>query len=165
MASGRMAPSNAKSGRNVDPTLRPDSRLAFRRQVRQTHGTHGTQGIIFADESEPVPPEYFHYSTILSGCVRRTILPLENLSASGEPFCVHYLLSPWLRLVRPGGMDPYPHAPNKRLDTQDASLRSLDLDRRTHREHGACLSVTSFFLRMSGWPAITFMTFSSNLRS
>jgi len=49
MASGRMAPSNAKSGRNVDPTLRPDSRLAFRRQVRQTHGTHGTQGIIFAD--------------------------------------------------------------------------------------------------------------------
>ena len=49
MASGRMAPSNAKSGGNVDPTLRPDSRLAFRRQVRQTHGTHGTQGIIFAD--------------------------------------------------------------------------------------------------------------------
>jgi len=49
MASGRMAPSNAKSGRNVDPTLLPDSRLAFRRQVRQTHGTHGTQGIIFAD--------------------------------------------------------------------------------------------------------------------
>jgi len=51
MASGRMAPSNAKLGRNVDPTLRPDSRLAFRRQVRQTHGTHGTQGIIFADAS------------------------------------------------------------------------------------------------------------------
>jgi len=45
MGSGRMAPSKAKSG----PTLRPDSRLAFRRQVRQTHGTHGTQGIIFAD--------------------------------------------------------------------------------------------------------------------
>jgi len=45
-----MAPSNAKSGHNVDPTLRPDSRLAFRRQVGQTHGTHGTQGIIFADE-------------------------------------------------------------------------------------------------------------------
>jgi len=44
-----MAPSNAKSGLNIDPTLRPDSRLAFRRQVRQTHGTHGTQGIIFAD--------------------------------------------------------------------------------------------------------------------
>jgi len=55
MASGRMAPSNAKSGRNVDPTLRPDSRLAFRRQVRQTHGTHGTQGIIFADD--PGAPE------------------------------------------------------------------------------------------------------------
>ena len=54
MASGRMAPSNAKSGRNVDPTLRPDSRLAFQRQVRQTHGTHGTQGIIFADVASTV---------------------------------------------------------------------------------------------------------------
>jgi len=49
MASGQMAPSNAKSGRKLDPTLRPDSRLAFQRQVRQTHGT---QGIIFADEGE-----------------------------------------------------------------------------------------------------------------
>jgi len=49
MASGRMAPSNAKSGRNLDTMLRPDSPLAFRRQVSQTHGTHGTQGIIFAD--------------------------------------------------------------------------------------------------------------------
>ena len=36
-------PSNAKS------TLRPDSRFAFRRHVRQTHRTHRTQGIIFAD--------------------------------------------------------------------------------------------------------------------
>jgi len=35
-----------KSGHNVDPTLRPDSRLAFRRQVCQTHGM---QGIIVAD--------------------------------------------------------------------------------------------------------------------
>jgi len=50
MASGRMAPSNAKSGRNVRSTLRPDSRFAFRRQVRQTHGMHGTQGIFFADD-------------------------------------------------------------------------------------------------------------------
>jgi len=49
MASGRMAPSNAKSGRNLDPALRPDSRLAFRRQGRQTHRTHRTPGIIFAD--------------------------------------------------------------------------------------------------------------------
>ena len=49
MASGRMAPSKAKSRRNVYPTLRPDSRLAFRRQVRQTHGTHRMPGIIFAD--------------------------------------------------------------------------------------------------------------------
>jgi len=45
-----MAPSNAKSGRQVDPTLRPDSRLAFRRQVRQTHVMHPTQVVIFADE-------------------------------------------------------------------------------------------------------------------
>jgi len=49
MASGRMAPSKAKSGRNVDLTLGPDSRLAFRRQERQTHGTLGTHGIILAD--------------------------------------------------------------------------------------------------------------------
>ena len=49
MASGRMAPSNRKSGPNVVPTLNPNSRLAFRRQVRQTHGMHGTQGIIFDD--------------------------------------------------------------------------------------------------------------------
>jgi len=50
MASGRMAPRKAKSGRNVDLRLPPDSRLVFRRQVRQTHGTHGTQGIIFAND-------------------------------------------------------------------------------------------------------------------
>ena len=49
IASGRKAPSNAKSRRNVRRTLRPDSRFAFRRQVRQTHRTHRTQGIIFAD--------------------------------------------------------------------------------------------------------------------
>ena len=45
-----MALSNAKSGRDVDPTLRPDSRLAFRRPGRPTHGTHRMQGIIFADD-------------------------------------------------------------------------------------------------------------------
>ena len=49
MASGRMALGDAKSGRDVDPTSRPDSRLAFRRPGRQTHGAHRTQGIIFAD--------------------------------------------------------------------------------------------------------------------
>jgi len=43
-----MALGDAKSGRDVDPTLRPDSRLAFRRLGRQTHGAHRTQGIIFA---------------------------------------------------------------------------------------------------------------------
>jgi len=52
MASGRIALGDAKSGRDVDPTLRPDSRLAFRRPGRQTHGTHRTQGIIFADVDE-----------------------------------------------------------------------------------------------------------------
>jgi len=50
MASGRMALGDAKSGRDVDPMLRPDSRFAFRRPGRQTHGAHRTQGIIFADE-------------------------------------------------------------------------------------------------------------------
>ena len=44
-----MALGDAKSGRDVDPTLRPDSRLASRRPGRQTHGAHRTQGIIFAD--------------------------------------------------------------------------------------------------------------------
>ena len=47
-----MALGDAKSGRDVDPTLRPDSGLAFRRPGRQTHGAHRTQGIIFADESD-----------------------------------------------------------------------------------------------------------------
>ena len=50
MASGRMALGDANSGPEVDPTLRPDSRLAFRRPGRLTHGAHRTQGIIFADE-------------------------------------------------------------------------------------------------------------------
>jgi len=47
MVSGRMALGDAKSGRDVDPPLRPDSRLAFRRPVGQTHVAHRTQGIIF----------------------------------------------------------------------------------------------------------------------
>jgi len=60
MASGRAAPSNANPGRNVDPTLCPDSQLAFQLQVRQMHGMHRTQGIIFADKysldyPHPVP--------------------------------------------------------------------------------------------------------------
>jgi len=54
MASGRMAPSNAKSRHNIHSKLRLDSRLAFRRQVRQTHGMRGTQGIIFADVAGPI---------------------------------------------------------------------------------------------------------------
>jgi len=53
IASGRMALGDAKSGRDVDPTLRPDSRLAFRRPGRQTHGAHRTQGIIFANDKCP----------------------------------------------------------------------------------------------------------------
>jgi len=69
----------------------------------------------------------------------------ENHSPSVEPFCVRYLLSPWLRLVRPGGMDPCPQAPHKRPHTQDASLRSMRLDRRMHREHRACPGVTFSF--------------------
>jgi len=69
----------------------------------------------------------------------------ENLFASGEPFCVGCLLSPWLRLVRPGGMEPCSQAPNKRPHTQNASLRYMRLDRRTHREHGVGLGATFFF--------------------
>jgi len=68
----------------------------------------------------------------------------ENLFASGEPFCVGYLPRPWLRLVRPGGMEACPQAPNKRQHTQNASLRSMGLDDRTDREHGVCPGVTFF---------------------
>jgi len=49
-----MALGDAKSGHHIDPTLRPDSRLAFRRPGRQTHGAHRTQGIIFAHASHPI---------------------------------------------------------------------------------------------------------------
>ena len=38
MASGGMAPSNEKLERNVDPTLHPGLRLAFKRQVSYMHG-------------------------------------------------------------------------------------------------------------------------------
>ena len=68
----------------------------------------------------------------------------ENLFASREPFCVGYLLSPWLRLVPLGGLDPCPRAPNKRAYTLNASLRSMRLDRRTDRERG-CVRVYAFF--------------------
>jgi len=79
----------------------------------------------------------FHLST-------STIL-LSYRVASGEPFCVRYLLSPWLRLVPPGGIDPCSQAPPNRPHTQDASLRYMRLDRQTHREHGVCPGVTFFF--------------------
>jgi len=69
----------------------------------------------------------------------------EHLFASGAPFCVGYLLSPWFRLVRPGSMDPCPPAPNIRPHTQNPSLRSMRLDRRTHREHGVRPGATFFF--------------------
>jgi len=38
--------------RGVVGWLRPDTRLAFQRQVRQTHRTHRMQGNIFADEAQ-----------------------------------------------------------------------------------------------------------------
>jgi len=56
MASGRMALGDAKSGRDVDPMLHPDSRLAFRRPRRQTHGAYRMQGIIFPDVFEVTRP-------------------------------------------------------------------------------------------------------------
>ena len=40
-------------------------------------------------------------------------LRLENHSASGEPFCVRYLLSPWLRLVVWAACTPVPKHPIK----------------------------------------------------
>ena len=67
-----MALGDAKSGRDVDPRLRPDSRLAFRRPGRQTHGAHRTQRIIFAD--------------VEVGCVS---IRLPKISRMG---CAHLLL-------------------------------------------------------------------------
>jgi len=61
MASGLMALGDAKSGHDVDPMLRPNSRLAFRRPGRQTHGAHRTQGIIFADEQD----QTFQFGSLL----------------------------------------------------------------------------------------------------
>jgi len=55
MASGRMALGDAKSGLDVDPTLRPDSRLAFWHPGRQTRWGHRTKGIIFAAEHSNIP--------------------------------------------------------------------------------------------------------------
>jgi len=49
MVSEWVALGNRKSGCAVDATLRPDSRLAFRRPGRQTHGAHKTPAIIFDD--------------------------------------------------------------------------------------------------------------------
>jgi len=89
----------------------------------------------------------------------------ENLFASGEPFCVGYLLSPGLRLVRLGGMDPCPQAPNKRPHTQTASLRSMRLDRRTHREHEVRPGVCLFFLLMWCWLSPNSMADSSTTTS
>jgi len=40
--------------RGVVGWLRPGSRFAFQRQVRQMHRMHRTQGIIFADEVQVV---------------------------------------------------------------------------------------------------------------
>jgi len=83
--------------------------------------------------------------------LRTSTILLFYQVASGEPFCLWttflpwYLLSPWLPLVRPGGMNPCPQAPNKRPHTQDASLPSMRLDRRTHRDHGVRLGVTFSF--------------------
>ena len=61
MVSGRMALGDAKSGRDVDPTLRPDLRLAFRRPGRQMHGAHTTQGIIFADVDDRQRSWFFKF--------------------------------------------------------------------------------------------------------
>ena len=68
--------------------------------------------------------------------------------ASGERSCVRYLQSPWFRLVPPGGIYFYPQAPGTRPHTQDASLCSMRLDRRAHREYRLRPGVTSLFLLM-----------------
>ena len=87
MASGRMALGYATAGHDLDPTLRPDSRLAFPRPGRQTHGAHRTQLIIFADvigwiirrcQTLPVLP----HDRV--GRSSRAIYPLANLSPNSS---------------------------------------------------------------------------------
>jgi len=76
-----MALGDAKSGPDVDPTLHPDSRLAFRRPRRQTHGEHRTQGIIFADDhfirelvtTEKVNLEYCSTSDMIADIVTKAL--------------------------------------------------------------------------------------------
>jgi len=53
-----------------------------------------------------------------------------------------------LRLVRPGVIDSCPPAPGKGPHTQDASLCSMRLDHRTHRQYRVRLGLTLFFLLM-----------------
>jgi len=69
-----MALGDAKSGRDVDPTLGPDSRLAFRRPGRQTHGAHRTQGIIFADAGTTYPVYHYLFSNPIVALIAGVVI-------------------------------------------------------------------------------------------
>jgi len=90
-----MALGDAKSGRDVDPTLRPDSRLAFRRPGGQTHGAHRTPGIIFADGCRS---QYLHTAN-------KAITELYELNIEDPRACaqrVEYLLEEDRCICPPG---------------------------------------------------------------
>jgi len=94
-----MALGDAKSGRDVDPTLRPDSRLAFRRPGRQTHGAHRTQGLIFADDSGSRNDWVWvqtsgeaNYGDLRGRVVARLLAPFKIRNILSEASAVHHLV-------------------------------------------------------------------------
>jgi len=82
------------------------------------------------------------YTRVLPLFYNGIVLRPENDSASGEPFCGWSPLSPWLCPVPLAHMDPCPPVISIRPHTQDTSLPSILLERRTHMAHGVhpCVS-------------------------
>jgi len=87
MASGPMALGDAKSGLDVDPTLRPDSLLAFRRPGRQTRRGHSTKGIIFAAEDSNIP--HTHENTRPTCRCLKVGVALRYTTSEDSRFCYY----------------------------------------------------------------------------
>jgi len=92
--SGWRALADAKSGPDVNPTLRPDSRLAFRRPGRQTHGAHRTQGIIFADVCLSL-----HQNRNLLEVKKQSLVALSTPEAEYVPASEASQEAVWLRRI------------------------------------------------------------------
>ena len=94
-----MALGDAKSGRDVDPTLRPDLRLAFQRPGCQTHGVHRTQGIIFAD---------VHPSHTLKSYAQ-TVHPNHTPKSYAQNIHPNHINKPYTQIIR-SNHTPRPYA-------------------------------------------------------